>query len=199
MTQPFVTKNPNLVRGNERPADVIAFEQSVVGFFVEAADMLGVPKSVAAIYGICFASPEPLGFSEINGRLEISSGSISQGLKFLREVGALKVSESPGSLVSGPLPALSLSNGSLVQRAARQRERYEPDMELRNLALHFIEERLEKQLTAGKSRLEAIHAAVPSGDNGSARELKARIKALQTWNSKGRALVPLIKSFLKLT
>lgn len=135
--------------------------------------------------------------------MEISSGSISQGLKVLRAVGALKVYDGPqGPLVSGPLPALSLpkgSKGSVVQRSARPRERYEPDMELRKLALHFIEERLEKQLAAGKGRLGALHAFVPAGDNGCARELKARIKALQSWNGKSRSLVPVMKSFLKLT
>ncbi|MDO8545160.1 MAG: hypothetical protein Q7S40_32370 [Opitutaceae bacterium] len=171
------TASAALIRSDGRPTDIVAFEKAVVSFFVDAADLLGVPKSVAAIYGICFASPAPLGFSEINERLEISSGSISQGLKVLREVGALKV----------------------VTSALERRDRFEPDMELRNLALHFIEERLENQLTAGKGRLEALQAAVPGGDNGSARELKARLKALQTWNSKGRSLVPVMKTFLKLT
>ena len=64
-----------------------------MAFFLEAADILGVPKSVAAIYGICFASPQPLGFSEIQARLDISAGSISQGLRVLREIGALKVAD----------------------------------------------------------------------------------------------------------
>lgn len=170
------TSASGLVRSNGRSAEVLAFEESVVGFFVDAADLLGVPKSVAAIYGICFASPEPLGFTEINERLDISSGSISQGLKLLRQIGALKVLSSP----------------------LEKRDRFEPDMELRKLATHFIEERLEKQLNAGKERLNAMKAAIPSG-NGANGALKARIKALQTWQNQGRAVLPIIKSFLKLT
>lgn len=91
-------KPSGLVKAGDRPADVVAFEEALVSFFTDAADNLGVPKSVAAIYGICFASPEPLSFSDINERLDISSGSVSQGLKVLREVGALRVAETPSEL-----------------------------------------------------------------------------------------------------
>src|SRR4051794_1898438 len=56
------TKSPaaRLVRADGRPADMVAFDEAVVAFFFDAADILGVPKSLAAIYGVCFASPEPL-------------------------------------------------------------------------------------------------------------------------------------------
>src|SRR5688572_14303026 len=81
---------PRLVVAGDRPADLVAFENEVVDFFVAAADLLGVPKSVAAIYGIVFASPHPLTFSDIEERLAISKGSVSQGLKVLREIGALE-------------------------------------------------------------------------------------------------------------
>ena len=66
-----------LIRADGRPSDVVAFEEAVVAFFFEAAEILGVPKSLAAIYGICFASPVPLSFSEVQERLDISAGSIS--------------------------------------------------------------------------------------------------------------------------
>lgn len=175
--RPDVSSGASLVRADGRAPEVIEFEQMVVGFFVQAAEMLGVPKSVAAIYGICFASAEPLGFTEITERLEISAGSISQGLKLLREIGALKV----------------------VQAPSDRRDRFTPDLELRKLASRFIDERLEKQLKAGNDRLQAMKAAIPAGGNGSAKELKARLKYLQSWHDQGRALMPVIKTFLKLT
>ena len=37
----------SLVIGTDRPADIVAFEAEVVDFFMSAADLLGVPKSVA--------------------------------------------------------------------------------------------------------------------------------------------------------
>ena len=65
----------------DRPAERVEFEVAVVDFFVGAAHLLGVPKSVAAIYGIVFASAAPLSFADIAARLDLSQGSISQGLR----------------------------------------------------------------------------------------------------------------------
>ncbi len=153
-----------LVRADGRPADVVAFEEAMVSFFLEAAEMLGVPKSVAAIYGICFASPEPLSYTDVRDRLDISSGSVSQGLRILQGVSALKVISLPNS----------------------KRELFEPDLELRKLITHYLEERVEKQLNSGRNRLKAIAQAVPEGPDGSGKILRARLKSLQGWHDKSR-------------
>lgn len=144
-----------LVRQNGRPADIVAFEESVVEFFLEAAEALAVPKSLAAIYGVCFASPVPLSFSEVRDRLGISSGSVSQGLRILQNVNALKVVTSPHT----------------------KRELFEPDLELRKLIAHYLEERVEKQLNSGRDRLQAIVQAIPEGPDGSGKILRARLKS----------------------
>ena len=155
--------------------------------------MLGVPKSVAAIYGICFASPRPLSFGDINERLDISQGSISQGLRVLREVGALRV-VAPEEIEGGTLQG----TGPEMMRDARRKEFFTPDLELRKLAERWIEQRLERQLKAGKGRLQAMKEAIPPDQNGSARELRARLKYLESWHTQSRALVPVMKAFLKL-
>ncbi len=160
--------------GNRAPSQV-AFEAAMVDFFASAADLLGVPKSVAAIYGIVFASPGPLSFAEIEARLDISKGSVSQGLRVLREVGALKE----------------------VSKDDDRAELFTPDLEMRKLIQRFLENRLQKQLVAGSSRLDSLLKAVP-GQNGDAAELRRRLKSLQDWHSKARKLLPLAKTFLKL-
>lgn len=164
-----------LVLGAGRAQDVVAFEEQVVGFFVSAADILGVPKSVAAIYGIVFASAEPLSFADIEVRLDISKGSVSQGLRVLREIGALKEVSSDSERVG----------------------RFVPDLELRKLVGRFIENRLERQLTAGGAMLVSLGKAVP-GRNGRAVELKRRVQSLSDWHSKTRALLPLVRTVLKI-
>jgi DNA-binding transcriptional regulator GbsR (MarR family) len=174
---PAPASTTGLVRPDGRAPDVVAFESSLVAFFVEVGEMLGIPKSVSAIYGVCFASPEPLGFSEIQERLDISSGSISQGIRVLRDVGALKS-----------------VNGSLDRR-----ERFAPDLELRKIVLHFLENRVAKQLHSSRSRLQSIQKSVPGGRSASARILKERLSSLQTWHDKSRALLPVAKTFLRLT
>lgn len=205
--KPATPRPIGLVRAGKRPADVLAFEEAVVGYFVEAADLLGVPKSVAAIYGICFASPEPLSFSEIDERLDISSGSISQGLRVLKEVGALKVADVPRSSLSGngysEKAAVEadtpITNNEQPITTARSAARYTPDLELRRLILHWLEQRLQNQLNSGSGRIEAILKAVPAGQNGSASVIQQRLESLQTWHAKAGALLPIAKSFLKLT
>ena len=157
------------------PAISVSFETSVISFFTDAADLLGIPKSVAAIYGICFASPEPLSFAEIEARLEISKGSVSQGLRLLKEIGALKPVATEGSRV----------------------ERYEPDIELRKLVGHYLEQRVAKQLAAGQSKIKTIKAALPSGQP-SAKLLADRVRSLESWHSKTAALLPLVRAALKL-
>lgn len=214
-----------LVTPGDRLADVVAFEESVVSFFVDAADLLGVPKSVAAIYGICFASPEPLSFSEIDDRLELSVGSISQGLRVLKEVGALKIAATetksgqtapshgrdqpklkpdlPRPATADPVSGSQNLNVSASSRdgasVPRNAARYEPDLELRNLLLHWIETRLQTQLKSGKSRLDSIMRTLPASTPAQRKVLKIRFSSLETWHDKSRALLPVVKTFLKLT
>ncbi|MEN9813955.1 MAG: hypothetical protein RL479_2641 [Verrucomicrobiota bacterium] len=52
----------------DRDAEALEFETAVVSYFLDAADLLGVPKSLALIYGICFASPEPLSPADLKQR-----------------------------------------------------------------------------------------------------------------------------------
>ncbi len=175
-----------LLRVAGRDAVVVAFEAELVSFFLDAADMLGVPKSVAAIYGVCFASAEPLSFADIEARLDISAGSISQGLRVLREVGALRPVEGP----AGGAPA----NGD-----AKRRDYYAPDLHLRNLVTRWLDQRLQKQIDSGHGRLKAVAKAIPPGRDGAAKILKSRVKTLQSWHDQARAVLPIVKSFLKLT
>jgi DNA-binding transcriptional regulator GbsR (MarR family) len=166
-----------LVRPAARSAEVAEFEEATVSFFVNAADLIGIPKSVAAIYGSCFASPEPLNFADIERGLKISKGSISQGLRILCEMGALKK----------------------VSRPSERRDYFAPDLELRKLIRRWIEERLQKQLSAGLGRLEYLAESVPASRSASGKVLRIRIKSLQNWHKKGRALMPVIKAFLRVT
>jgi DNA-binding transcriptional regulator GbsR (MarR family) len=175
------------LRTNGRAAEVIQFEAEVVSFFIDAADMLGVPKSVAAIYAICFASAEPLSFADVHDRLDVSQGSVSQGLRILRKVGALRVVD----IRSHPT-----DDGCL--KVGERRDYYTPDLELRKLAYHLIEERLGRQFKGGEARLQAIKAAIPTQDIAAAKELQGRLRQLQGWHGKGQALLPLVKTFLAL-
>lgn len=166
-----------LILSDGRPPEVVEFETAVVSYFLDAADLLGVPKSLAAIYGMCFASPEPLSPADLKQRLDISTGSISQGIRFLTGIGAL----------------------TDVSPAGERLSHYAPDVELRKLILHYLEQRVEAQLDAGKNRIRTIKASLPRVGEASPKVLKDRIAYLESWHGKTRALLPLMKGALKLT
>ena len=166
-----------VVQGEGREPGLVVFEEALVGFFVEAADLLGVPKSVAIIYGIVFASPQPVRFAEIEARLHLSKGSISQGLRLLREMGAIKEVSTP----------------------ADKAELFTPDMEMRRLIQRFLEQRLQKQLDDGKTRLTAIQRALPALEAAETETLRTRLKQLQQWHDKARSILPVARTLLKLS
>ncbi len=165
-----------LVVDGGRAPDVVAFEEQIVAFFLDAADLLGVPKSVAAIYGIVFATPTPLTFAEIESRLAISKGSVSQGLRVLREIGALKESQVAGSTAKA----------------------FVPDLELRKLIARFLDHRLGQQIESGTSRLNNLRSILPRSSPRERAELCARLESLSDWHRKSRALLPVVKTMLKL-
>jgi hypothetical protein len=204
--------------------DAAAFEQAMGGFFMEAAEVLGLPKSVAAIYAVIFASPRPLCFADVETRLQLSKGSVSQGLRFLRQIGAIKVAEPRRSKVAQASQPASTSIGrralskesdasgsalssssSLFVRAAGDvraacaaHATYVPDMELRRLAARLLKEKIEPQLNGNGRRLAQLVATVPFADRDESRLVRARLKQLQSWHRKARKLVPFAKTVLAL-
>jgi DNA-binding transcriptional ArsR family regulator len=161
----------------ESPADVTAFEAEVVGVFVGLAQAVGLPKSYGEIYGLLFASAQPLGFTEIQTRLGLSKGSVSQGLRALREIGAV--------VVAGDFPG--------------RREGYMAATELRPLVAALLRGTLEPQLAHGTARLK-VAAGLLGGLKvlpHDRRVLARRLDKLQSWHRKAGGLLPWIIKFLR--
>ena len=71
-------------------ANILAeWEVSVVDLFLNAAQSMGLPKSLGQIYGLLFCRDESLSMIDIMELLSISKGSASQGLRALRQLGAV--------------------------------------------------------------------------------------------------------------
>jgi DNA-binding transcriptional ArsR family regulator len=175
--EPTITTVRSLVVAGNRAPQTVGFETDIVDFFVHAAELLGVPRSVAAIYGIVFASPVPLSFADIEARLDLSKGSVSQGLRTLREVGAI-------AEISKPTDATEL---------------FTPDLELRRLVGRYLASRLDPQLKSGRDRLGTLEVQLTSFPTAERKLLQPRLKKLQDWHARTRALLPVIKTFLKVT
>ena len=196
------------------------FERAMVKFFSEAAEVLGLPRSVAAIYAVIFASPRPLCFADVESRLQLSKGSVSQGLRFLRDIGAIKPAEANERTVrcrpqatggrrealsdgvdAGPAASNKFADFPISRSPDLQSPRrpvYVPDMELRRLAARLLKKKIEPQLNGNDRRLAELAASVPFADREESRLVRTRLKHLQSWHHKARRLVPFAKTILAL-
>ena len=84
------------------------WEISIIDSFVRAASLIGLPRSIGEIYGVVYCSAEPINFEQIVERLGISRGSVSQGLKTLRQIGAVRTHYLPGVRIDHYIAELSM-------------------------------------------------------------------------------------------
>jgi DNA-binding transcriptional regulator GbsR (MarR family) len=158
------------------------FEAKTIPFFVEAASVLGVPKSVAMIYGVLFGSAQPLTFAEIEQKLNLSKGSVSQGLRFLRDIGAVSVAS-----VESPSVRTEQTTSNAV--------RYEPVVELRVLLNRLVAEKVLPHLKASGEAIETLSDHLPD-QSDEAEILETRLKHLRAWQRRTRDLLPILKAIL---
>ena len=146
----------------------------MIDLFVQFSRVLGQPKSVAEIYGLLFVSPRPLTIEETMERLQISKGSTSQGLRYLRGLGAVKQVYVPD------------------QRAVH----FEAVAQLRNLVTGFLRDQILVHLDGSLERLDRLEAMIKELPSEQRELVGARIGMLQSWQTKTRKLLPIILKVL---
>lgn len=145
-------------------------------FFVESAQMLGLPKSLGEIYAIVFFSTRPLCMEDIVRKLQISLGTASQGLRQLRQLKAVRV----------------------VSLAGERRDYYVAETELRQLLGNFLAEVVSPQISTGAQRLERIQNKLPEVAPASRKLYKQRLAKLEQWNRAGASLIPRIARWIRI-
>jgi len=80
-----------------------------------------------------------------------------------------------------------------------RRDYFAPDLELRKLVVHFLDERLQRQLTDGSERLKQLSRSLPDSGTDNTATLRERIRQLKNWHDKTKSVVPVIKTLLALT
>lgn len=126
--------------------------------WVQLADSLGLPKSFAQIYGLIFCSKRPVSAQDCVDALKISRSSAGQGIKALRDVGAIR-------------PAFELG-------ARREAFVIEPDLGV--VVQSLAKARLLPAFHAFSTRLEEIERTqVPQN-----AFLVGRIQKLHRWQTK---------------
>ena len=155
-------------RGESR---LSALEAEAIAYFVPAAVMLGMPRSLGEIYGLLFASPRPLSFQDIVERLNASKGTVSYGLRTLRGLGALRV----------------------VYVEADRRDHYELELEMRPVLTAFLRGKVGPILESGTTRLAALKERLANGadslDAANGAVLRGRVEKLEGWQGRGGLLL----------
>src|SRR5260370_26161865 len=128
-------EKPGRNQKDQKPqAGLNPLETEIIDFFFQLSGLLGQPRSLAEIYGLLFISARPLDMDDLIERLQLSKGSASQGLKFLRNIGAVR----------------------MIYVAGDRRVHYEAVAELRNLATRFLREQIVPHLDNSQPRLTRV-------------------------------------------
>lgn len=147
----------------------------MIDVFVRAASLIGLPRSIGEIYGLLFCANKALTFDELVERLQISKGSVSQGLKVLRQLGAVKLHYVPGS----------------------RRDHYEPELSMKRLARGFIKDQFEPHMISGTQRLGNLEELIAKESDDVIRQhATSRLETLHSWQQRAQKLLPIIMAVL---
>ena len=153
----------------------LEIQREMAEIFADLAELFGNPSSIGAIYGLLFASPEPLYMEEIVESLGISTGTASQGLRRLVELEAIVSQKSEGERVT----------------------RFAAKLELRPFVGMFLEQQLQPRLNRSAERIAQIEqnlAALPASTRDM---LKVRLGRASKWHRRAKTLIPLLRRFLR--
>jgi len=157
------------------PEALTDIQKGMAGIFADLADLLGNPSSLGSIYGLLFASPEPLSMDEIVERLDISTGTASQGLRRLVELDAIVPSKADGERVT----------------------RYSAKLELRPFVSMFLNQQLLPRLGKSSDRLADLERALEGLSPSDQETLRFRIGRAAKWHRRAGMFLPLIQKFLR--
>jgi HTH-type transcriptional regulator, glycine betaine synthesis regulator len=153
-------------------SNLIDWEYAIVDLFTNAAQSIGLPKSFGQIYGLLFCRNEPLAMDEVMSLLDISKGSASQGLRSLRQLGAVSSAFAPGE----------------------RRELYIAEIRLRKLVSGFLREQADPHLEKGVARLKQIEELLKNVNEKDSRQRGIRrFEILTGWHRQLSRLLPLVK------
>ncbi|HEY4301531.1 MAG TPA: ArsR family transcriptional regulator [Candidatus Didemnitutus sp.] len=145
-----------------------------------------MPRSVGQIFGLLFASLEPLSFSDIVERLGASKGSVSQGLQVLRSMGAVKVA-----------PGGDREREHVPTRLGPRREYFEPELGLRRLVGGIVRGKVEPLVARERSLILSLRQLADSEKSDAVRRFqRQRIEQVQTWGLQMRLMLPLLKALV---
>ena len=148
-----------------------AFQLESVALFIHVFGALSLPRSIGEIYGLLFSTPEPLSLDDVQLRLQLSRGSASEGLRWLRSLGAV----------------------NQVYLAGIRKEHFTAETSLRKLASGYLRDRIDPHLENGPSRLSILESSIDP-ISATAHFEKSRLGQIAGWYKFFAKVLPLIKA-----
>jgi DNA-binding transcriptional regulator GbsR (MarR family) len=156
------------------------YEEGLVSVLADLAELFGNPRSYGQIYGLLFSREEPLTMEEIARRLDISQGSISQGLRQLEAFGAIVKEKNNGS----------------------RQARYTAKLEMKLLISGFLKERVIPRLESTETRIKDLRNSLSTTSLRSQTQVSAfssalfRLDRVAKWHRSARTILPLARKIL---
>ena len=158
----------------EEGALVLEAKAEIILFFVQLAERTGLPRSLGQIYGLLFCSPIPMAFKDVVDQSGISKGSVSQGLRTLETMKAVR-------------PVVQLDD---------RRTFYEAETSARKILGNLLEETVDPSLKNNTQQLTEMAGRMSEIDTEEAQLIHSRLHSLRVWHQKVNRVLPWV---LKLT
>jgi len=136
----------------------------------DTARQLGLSRSLGQIYGTICASSRPLPFGAVLEASSLSKGPVSQGLRILREFGAIRSVRVDGD----------------------RREYFVSEMRMRGVLAAVLRARVKMPSRAGVGRLRAMQRELARHDDPACDVLAQRLHTLRTWHHQALLVPPLV-------
>lgn len=160
------------VEKQEELTALSALDREFISLFVRFVTMMGMPRSLGEIYGLLFSSPHPLPFDIIVTKLGISTGSASQGLRFLREMGAIRV----------------------VYQPKDRRDHFTAEIAVQMLIHGFLREKVEPRLLTGFHMIDGLRHLFEESKEIHREHYRERIELLIRLKESVQGLLPRISN-----
>jgi len=166
----MISGSVNRLAPDEDP--VAALEKEAIPMFIAVARLLGYPRSVGEIFGILFAAEKPLTFEGITRKRGISAGSVSVGLRHLRNLGVVIAMPVDGD----------------------RRDYFTVNDDFARVNAALIRYHLEPRVSAARIRIDRIRVmAGRLSQSGPHRHLAQRLERFADWQGQlMRVLAPLL-------
>lgn len=151
------------------------FQRENILLFVNAAKALSIPRSVGEIFGLLFSTETPLSLDQVVALLGISKGSASQGLRWLRDTGAVRS----------------------VYVEGDRRDHFEAETELRRLILGVLRESVEPHITRGPDYISRVSKAAEQLPDNDRKFALSRAAKLNRWHKFASQTLPMFLQFAR--